>query len=123
MATALTATTIVRPSKPVGGSQTYMGIYSCLFDDTDATGITTLDLTGDFKYVDAVFVGDNDTLADNGYKVQPICPARTTALTATNLAFSVHMSAGAAAVMGVVASADLSAIGAMKIVVYGRKAL
>jgi hypothetical protein len=123
MATALTATAIVKPAAPIAGSQTYMGLFSCLFDDTDATGITTLDLTDYFKYVDAVVVCDNDTLADNGYKVQAICPARTTALTATNLAFSVHQSAGSAAAMAAVTSTDMSAIGALKVLVFGRKAL
>jgi len=118
---ATTVTAIVKPSAPVAGSQTYMGIFSLLLSTTDATGIDTVDLTDYFTYVDAVFVGDNDTLADNGYKIQAICPTRTTAITATNVAVSVHQSAGSAAAMAAVASTDLTAIGAVKIVVYGRR--
>lgn len=123
MGTVATPTAIVKPAAPAAGSQTYMGVFSIAFDETDATGITTVDLTSYFKYVDAVIVCDNDTLADNGYKVQGICPARTVAITATNVQLSVHQSAGSAAAMAAVASTDLSSIGALKILVYGRKAV
>jgi hypothetical protein len=123
MGTAAAVTAIVKPTAAVAGGQTYMGVFSLALDATDATGIQTVDLTDYFKYVDAVIVGDNDTLADNGYKAQAICPARTTALTATNVSISFHQSAGSAAAMAAVTSTDLSDIGALKIVVYGRKAV
>jgi len=123
MGTEVTVTPIVKPTAAVSGGQTYMGIFSLLLDTTDATGIQTVDLTSYFKYVDCVLVGDNDTLADNAYKFQAICPARTTAITSTNVSISVHYSATSEGALVPVASTDLGAVGALKIVVYGRKAL
>lgn len=123
MGTAATPTVIVKPTAAVAGGQTYIGIFSLALDSTDATGIQTVDLRTWFKYVDAVVIADNDTLADNGYKYQAILPTRTTAITATNVAISVHQSAGSAAALAPVTSTSLTAVGALKIIVYGRKAV
>jgi hypothetical protein len=101
-----------------------MGVFSVELDTTDANGqILITNLATYFRYVDAIVVGDNDTLADNGYKYQALCPARTVAVSASNIIVTVHQSAGAASAMAAVASTDLSAVGALKLVVYGRKTL
>jgi hypothetical protein len=123
MGTAVIVTPIVKPTAAVAGGQTYMGIFSLELDTTDATGIQTVDLTSYFKYVDCAFPCDNDTLADNAYAFRMICPERTTAITATNVSISVHYGPTSEGALVPVASTDLGAVGALKIVVYGRKSL
>ena len=101
----------------------YEALFSLALDTTDATGILTVDLTSYFSYVWDVIVGSNDTLADNGYKYQAVCPGRTTALTSTNLSISVHQSDDAVDALDVVASTSLATVGALMITVVGKAAV
>ena len=101
----------------------YMGIFSLALDTTDNTGIQTVDLTDWFSYLYIGVIGDNDTLADNGYKYQMILPSSATAITDTNVSVSVHQSDDAVDPLDAVASAGLTAVGALKIIVWGRAAV
>ena len=122
MGTAITLTKLQGPiKKPGGGGVEYL--FSGALDTTDATGIQTMDVTSYFGYVHNIEVGSNDTLADNGYKLQGKDPGATTAVTSTNCEISVHQSKGSNAAMDPVESTDLSAIGAVKIKITGKAAI
>lgn len=118
-----TAVTVTRVNGPDVKGSGYEAQFSLALDSTDATGIQTIDLTDYFSYVWDCQVGGNDTLADNGYKIQAVLPGRTVPLTATNLSISVHQSDDAVDPLDAVASTSLSAIGALMITVTGKAAV
>ena len=101
------------------GPEMYMAVYSVALGTTSAAGLDAIDISGDFDYVHACFTAGNDTAADNAYSIACIHPGVTTAVTSTNVNLEVrNISDGAT-----VDSTDLSAIGALLVVVIGRQAL
>src|SRR3972149_3097107 len=112
-----------------GSGLDYMGIFKLLLDTTDGTGIQTVDLTAYFKTVQGVLIGGNDTLADNAYVYRAVEPGPTVALTSTNLAISVHWgptvggSGAAAGGVAATASAAVTNVGALTILVFGQRAI
>lgn len=104
-------------------------LYTLPLQTTTDTGIMTVDLTADFSRIIGAFLLGNDTLADNGYKVQAVEPGPTVAVTATNLAISVHWmpaidDAGEAAqALAPVTETDLTSVGALKMLVIGKRAI
>lgn len=120
MGTVATATKIAGVS--CIGPELYMAIYTVALETTDATGIQTIDLTADFEYVHSISFPGNDTLADNGYKYDSIIPTSGTAIAATTVQVSVHEAGADAAPLDPVTSTDLTAVGALQMIVFGKRA-
>jgi hypothetical protein len=96
--------------------------YTVAFDNSYPTGGEAIDLSGDFDYVYAVICAGNDTAADNAKTFRAIHPGATTAVTSSNVLIQVHWSADGTDGEDFVEftnTGDLSAIGALQIIVIG----
>ena len=118
---AVTLTKTAGPS--VLGPGIKMATYELEFDNSYPTGGEAIDLTGEFTYVYAVLCGGNDTAADNQKKYSAIHPGYSTAVTSSNVKIQVHWDpadGGAAEDFAEFTNTgDLSAVGALQIVVIG----
>ncbi len=95
-------------------------VYTGNATGTYSTGGEALDLRGEFTYVYGITFAGNDTSADNTYTFNALLPSATTACSASNTLMQVWNGGTTDAVLEEEANAtDLSAIGDMKIVVWG----
>ncbi len=63
-----------------------IAFYQTALDGAHAAGGEPVDLSADFKFIYAAWVGGNDTAADNGLaKLDFVLPAPTVAVDATNV--------------------------------------
>ena len=63
-----------------------IAFYQCALDTGHAAGGEEIDLTADFDFIFAAWVGGNDTATDNGLaKLDFVLPTATTAVSATNV--------------------------------------
>ena len=120
MATTATPTLVAGVSNV--GNEMYMGVFTLLFDTTDANGELSIDLTDYFKYVYSVEIGGS--LATTGYVCEIEKPAAATAITSTNIKVGVYEAGADGAPLDPVASTDVSAVvTGLTIVVIGRQAI
>ena len=86
----------------------HMAIYELVLDTTDGSGLMTVDLTADFKYVYSVSLGGQD--ASLGYFIDVQKPAYDTAIDATNIVLGFYEAGADAAVLDLVATTDFGTI-------------
>ena len=95
-------------------------VYTLAWDSSYPTGGEALDLTADFTYVYGITFVGNDTSADNTFTFNAILPASTTACTSSNTLMQAWLGGTTDAVFEEEGNTtNLSAIGDMKIVVWG----
>ncbi len=103
------------------GPNLKQAIYTGAATGTYSTGGEALDLTGEFSNVYAITFAGNDTSADNTYVFNALLPAYTTACTSSNTLMQVWLGGTTDAVLEEEGNAtDLTKIGDMKIVVWGK---
>lgn len=117
------AATLTKTGGPSAiGAGFKMATYTVALDSSYPTGGEAIDLTGEFTYVLAVICGGNDTAADNGYTFRALHPGATTAVTSSNVLIQAHWDGDPAADTTnpeVANTTDLSAVGALQILVIG----
>lgn len=115
---AITMTLLAGPTAIGPGIK--QAIYSGNMTGTYSTGGEAMDLTGEFTSVYAITFAGNDTSADNAYVFNPLLPAAGTAATSSNTLMQVFLGGTTDAILEEEGNAtDLTAIGDMKIVVWG----
>ena len=115
---ALGVTLIAGPSAIGPGMK--QAIYTGAMTGTYSTGGEAIDLTGEFTYVYAITFAGNDTSADNAYVFNALLPAAGTACTSSNTLIQVFLGGTTDAILEEEGNAtNLTAIGDMKIVVFG----
>jgi len=122
--TANALTAVVPPAICCPGLK--VATYSFLFSTSYPTGGEVIDLSADFTRIYVILIGGNDTLADNGYKYDAIFD-HTAAVTSTSVTITAHWEknpgdAGGAdiAFPEYTNTGDLHAVGALKLVVFGK---
>lgn len=119
------AATVTKIAGPVFvGPKVKMAVYQVALDNSYPSGGEAIDLTADFDYLFAGVCGGNDTAADNLYKFDLLLPAAATAITSSNVLIQATWDpadAGAAEdFVEVTATTDLSAVGQLSVIVWGR---
>jgi hypothetical protein len=126
MTNAAVTTRIAGPASP-GGWHT--AIYTTVLETTKSTGelVVSGDLLLDFDYLYGLEIVGNDTIADNSFIAKAVIPAYDTAITDANVLISFHYipdldgNAANAQALAVCNAVDLSSVGDMKLIAYGKQ--
>jgi hypothetical protein len=111
---AITVTTVVKPAIACAGIK--MAIYSLALDNSWLAAGEAIDLTADFDYIYAASVQQADAIADLAYKFDVVCDYAA-AVTSSNVLVSAYVTSTDTAVADTV---DLSAVGKLTLVVFGK---
>ncbi len=103
--------TAATPTLTSGPNNTGLGLeceFTLLLDETDASGLMTVDLTDYFSYINAASL--SGSLAATGYVVEVQKPAFDDALTSTNLVLGFYEAATDGAALDAKATTNFSAV-------------